>query len=203
MKRYHYNAFFQILPSLQSFCIYAAVGVFVTFLLQITFFIACFTLDIQRMERKRNGMLPCIVHENFTPKSSDMSSAVSWKFINFLYSRIVLTTPGKIVVILITLVTMSISIMGSLRLQQWFDPVWLLPKESHLYQYLDIQSQTFSNQGFEAFVILGDDIDYPSEFPKIISLTEHLQNASFIQSIEPWPTNFAKFVSTYYSTGYL
>lgn len=148
-------------------------------------------------------MLPCIVHENFTPKSSDVSSAISWKFINFLYSRIVLTTPGKIIIILITLVTMSTSIVGLLQLKQWFDPMWLLPKESYLYQYIEVQVQAFPNLGFEAFVLMGDDIDYSSEFSKIISLTERLQNASFIQNIEPWPTDFAKFVSTHYATGYL
>ncbi|XP_018367720.1 PREDICTED: protein patched homolog 1-like [Trachymyrmex cornetzi] len=189
-----------ILPSLQSFCIYAAVGVFVTFLLQITFFIACFTLDARRMERKRNGMFPCITHENFTPKLSDVSSAVSWKFINFFYSRIVLTTPGKIIIVLITFVTMSTSIMGLLRLQQWFDPKWLLPKDSYLYHYIAIRTQTFPNQGYEAFVLMGDDINYSSEFSKIISLTERFQNASFIQNIESWPTEFAKFVSLYYDT---
>ncbi|XP_024875784.1 NPC intracellular cholesterol transporter 1-like isoform X1 [Temnothorax curvispinosus] len=189
-----------ILPSLQSFCIYAAVGVFVTFLLQITFFTACFTLDARRIERKRNGMLPCIVHENFTPKSLDISNAISWKFINFLYSKIVLTTPGKIIIVLITLVTMSISITGLLRLQQWFDPTWLLPKESYLNEYIALRYQAFPDQGFNAFVLMGDDIDYSSEFPKIIYMTERLQNASFIQTIEPWPIDFAKFVSTYYTT---
>jgi len=190
------------LPSLQSFCIYAAVGVFVTFLLQITFFIACFTLDARRIERKRNGMFPCIAHENFTPKSSDVSSAVSWKFINFFYSRIVLTIPGKIIIVLITFITMSTSIMGLLKLQQWFDPKWLLPKDSYLSHYIAIQTQTFPNQGHEAFVLMGDDINYSSEFSKIISLTERLQNASFIQNMEPWPTEFAKFVSLHYDTGY-
>lgn len=189
-----------ILPSLQSFCIYAAVGVFVTYLLQITFFIACFTLDTQRIEQKRNGMLPCIVHENFTSKSFDVSDTVSWKFINFLYSRIVLTTPGKIIIVLITLVLMSIGIVGSLQLKQWFDPTWLLPKGSYLEQYLEVHTRTFPNLGFEAFVIMGDDIDYPSEFSKIISMTERLQNASFIKNIEPWPIDFTKFVSTYFAT---
>ncbi|KAL6264423.1 hypothetical protein P5V15_004532 [Pogonomyrmex californicus] len=189
-----------ILPSLQSFCIYAAMGVFVTFLLQITFFIACFTLDAKRIERKRNGALPCIVHENFVPKILDPSNAISWKFINFLYSRIILTTHGKIITILVTLVTMSISIMGSLQLEQWFDPKWLLPKESYLSQYITIRNQAFPDQGFEAFVLMGDDIDYSSEFSKIIFLTERLQNTSFIQNIEPWPIDFEKFVSMYYDT---
>lgn len=173
-----------------------------TYLLQITFFIACFTLDTQRIEQKRNGMLPCIVHENFTSKSFDVSDTVSWKFINFLYSRIVLTTPGKIIIVLITLVLMSIGIVGSLQLKQWFDPTWLLPKGSYLEQYLEVHTRTFPNLGFEAFVIMGDDIDYPSEFSKIISMTERLQNASFIKNIEPWPIDFTKFVSTYFATGY-
>ncbi|XP_020280912.1 Niemann-Pick type protein homolog 1B-like isoform X2 [Pseudomyrmex gracilis] len=188
-----------ILPSLESFCIYAAVGVLVTFLLQITFFIACFTLDAKRIEQKKNGMLPCIVHENFTPKLSDPSSALSWRFINALYSRVILTTPGKIIVILITIAAMSISITGLLRLEQWFDPLWLLPKESYLNQYANTLKQMYPNRGFDAFVIMGDNINYTSEFPKMVSLTERLGNASFIQYIEPWPIDFTKFVSTYYA----
>ncbi|CAL1684179.1 unnamed protein product [Lasius platythorax] len=159
-----------ILPSLRSFCIYAAVGIFVTYLLQITFFIASFTLDARRIEQKRNGMLPCIVHENFTPKLLDPSNAFSWKFIHALYSRIILTMPGL-----------------------------LVPKGSYFDQYIITSNQKF-DQGFEAFVLMGDDIDYSSEFSKITSLTERLKNASFIQNIEPWPINFAKFVSTYYDT---
>lgn len=177
------------------------MGVLVTFLLQITFFVGCFTLDVKRIEQKRNGMLPCIVHENFTPKSSDPSSALSWRFIDALYSRAILTTPGKIVVILVTIVAMSVGITGSLRLEQWFDPLWLLPKESYLNQYVTILKQMFPDRGFEAFVLMGDNIDYTSEFPKIVSLTERLENASFIQQIEPWPIDFTKFVSTYYAIG--
>lgn len=179
------------------------MGVFVTFLLQITFFIGCFTLDTKRIERKQNGMLPCIVHENFIPKPSDPSKALSWKFINALYSRVILTAPGKIVVIIITLVAMSIGIAGSLRLEQWFDPIWLLPKGSYLKQYLTINKEMFPRQGFEAFVLMGDNVNYTSEFSKIMSLTERLENTSFIQSVDPWPTDFGDFVSTYFNTGYL
>ncbi|XP_072743546.1 patched domain-containing protein 3 isoform X2 [Anoplolepis gracilipes] len=189
-----------VLPSLRSFCIYAAVGIFMTYLLQITFFIACFTLDAKRIEQKRNGILPCIVHENFTPKLSDPSNTFSWKFIHALYSRVILTMPGKIIVLIIAFTTMSISIVGVLRLKQGFDPSLLVPKGSYLDQYIIINNKKFSDQGFDAFVLTGDDIDYSSEFSKIISLTERLKNASFIQNVDPWPINFAKFVSTYYNT---
>ncbi|EFN85001.1 Niemann-Pick C1 protein [Harpegnathos saltator] len=189
-----------VLPSLQSFCIYAAIGVFVTYLMQVTFFIACFTLDVKRIEKKRNGALPCIVHENFTPKLLDPSDTPSWKFINALYSRVIFTTPGKVIIVLITIATASISVVGSLQLKQWFDPIWLLPKDSYLTQYVAVHKQKFPDQGIEAFVVMGDDIDYPFELPKIISLTERLENASFIQAVESWPNDFAKFVSTYFNT---
>ncbi|XP_032683740.1 patched domain-containing protein 3-like isoform X2 [Odontomachus brunneus] len=189
-----------ILPSLQSFCIYAAVGVFVTYLMQITLFVSCFTLDAKRIEEKRNGALPCIVHEKFTPKLLDPSNTFSWRFINVLYSRVIFTTPGKVIIVLITIAAMSVGVMGSFQLKQWFNPIWLLPKESYLNQYAAVMSQKFPDQGYEAFVIMGDDIDYSSELPKIISLTENLKNASFIQTIDPWPTVFAKFMSTYYDT---
>ncbi|XP_011262753.1 patched domain-containing protein 3 isoform X1 [Camponotus floridanus] len=188
-----------VLPSLRSFCIYAAMGILITYLFQITFFIAYFTIDSRRIEQKRNGILPCIVHENFTPKISDPSNAFSWKFIHVLYHRAILTTPGKIIIIIITLIMISISIAGSIHLKQGFDPALLVPKGSYLDQFTIINDQKYSDQGYEAFVLMGDNIDYSSEFSKIISLTERLENASFIQNIEPWPIKFAKFVSTFYN----
>lgn len=179
------------------------MGILMTYLFQITFFIAFFTLDSRRIEQKRNGILLCIVHENFTPKLLDPSNAFSWKFIHALYSRAILTMPGKIIIIIITLITMSISILGMFQLKQGFDPALLVPKGSYLDQFEIIKSQKYSYQGSEAFVLMGDNIDYSSEFSKIISLTERLENASFIQNVDPWPINFAKFVSTFYNIGYL
>ena len=49
----------QELPGLQSFCVYSAIGIFLVFLLQTTLFIACLSLDIQRMKSYRNGCIPC------------------------------------------------------------------------------------------------------------------------------------------------
>lgn len=179
------------------------MGIFITYLFQITFFIAYFTLDSRRIEQKRNGMLPCIVHEHFTPKILDPSNAFSWKLIHALYHRVILTRPGKIIIIMITLITMSISIVGMLHLKRGFDPALLVPKGSYLDQFTAINSQKYSHHGLEAFVLMGDNIDYSSEISKIISLTERLENTSFIQNVDPWPIIFAKFVSTFYNIGYL
>ncbi|XP_015599498.1 NPC1-like intracellular cholesterol transporter 1 isoform X2 [Cephus cinctus] len=187
----------QILPSLHSFCVYAAVGVLVTFLLQVTFFVGFFTLDTRRIEAKRNGVLPCIIHENFEIKTVDSKNRVSWKLIDLLYSKIILTIPGKIIILLITISIASVGILGSNQLEQWFDSKWFLPKESYLSSYIQVHSEHYPQRGDEAAVYMGE-LDYHREFQKILSLTEKLMNDTNVQIIEPWPTDFAEFVTTYY-----
>lgn len=171
-------------------------------MLQVTFFIACFTFECRRIEKKRNGILPCIVHEDFQSKSSDPRRILSWKIIDFLYSRLILTIPGKILVVILTIVAMSFGIAGSFQLRQWFNPLWMLPKDSYMIQFVNVSLENFPDQGFEGFILMRDNINYSSVFPKIIDLTEHFSNISIVQSLDPWPINFATFVSMFYNTGY-
>ncbi|XP_015188505.1 PREDICTED: patched domain-containing protein 3-like [Polistes dominula] len=186
-----------ILPSLQSFCIYAAVGVLVTFLLQITFFVAFFTLDAKRIQQKRNGLIPCIVHENYVSKIVDPNETFSTKLIDRFYSKIVLTVPGKLSILLITIIAASVGAIGSYQLEQWFDPIWFLPKDSHLSNYIVARNQYFSHRGHSAYVFIGD-IDYPSEFSKIMTLASNLKNLSSVEKVDSWPEDFAHFVQTFY-----
>lgn len=86
---------FQILPCLESFCIYAAAGVLMTFIFAVTFFVACFVLDQRRVESKRNGVFPCIVHENYTPNECSQSK-ISNRVFECVYSNVILTIPGKV-----------------------------------------------------------------------------------------------------------
>ncbi|KAI4503226.1 hypothetical protein M0802_001448 [Mischocyttarus mexicanus] len=186
-----------ILPSLQSFCIYAAVGVLVTFLLQITFFVAFFTLDAKRIKQKRNGLIPCIVHENHLSKIVDPNETFSTKLIDHLYSKIVLTVPGKLIILLTTIIVASVGAIGSYQLEQWFDPIWFLPKGTHLNDYIVARNQYFSQRGHSAYVFIGD-INYPSEFSKIMMLASNLKNLSSVEKVESWPEDFANFVQNFY-----
>ncbi|XP_057324221.1 NPC1-like intracellular cholesterol transporter 1 [Microplitis mediator] len=187
-----------ILPSLESFCIYAAVGVLVTFLLQVTFFVAVFTLDVRRIESKRNGVIPCIVHKNHQTPQVDPSKTISWRIFNWLYSKIVLTLSGKIFIILITASVTVIGGIGAYNLEQWFDPNWFLPKESYLSNYININDKQFPNRGNPAAIYIAD-IDYLNEFPKLITVTERLINmTTIINSVESWPHDFADFVTLHY-----
>lgn len=85
---------FQILPCLESYCIYAAVGVLMTFIFVITFFVACFVLDQQRVESNRNGIIPCIEHRSYKPNPWSQSRFTSRVF-EYVYKNVILTNPGK------------------------------------------------------------------------------------------------------------
>ncbi|XP_031837456.2 patched domain-containing protein 3 [Nomia melanderi] len=187
-----------ILPSLQSFCIYAAVGVFLTFLLQITFYVAFFTLDAQRIESKRNSIFPWIVHENYTQKFVSSQEEPTSKFITKLYTHVVLTVPGKILIVLITIVAASAGIMGILQLQQWFDPTWFIPNSSYLSKYYSVYHREYPEHGYEAIILMGE-YNYTAEFPKLINLTETFTNLSTVQSLHSWPNDFTNFVSKYFA----
>ncbi|XP_011304845.1 patched domain-containing protein 3 [Fopius arisanus] len=185
-----------ILPSLESFCIYAAVGVLVTFLLQITFFVAFFSLDVKRAESKRNGMFPCIIHKSYEPSIKNRESRIS-RIINYIYSKIVLTLPGKLLVIGITLGITTAGVMGTLQLQQWFDMNWFLPEGSYLQEFISVRNAQFPNKGYPSMVILGD-LDYHTELPKILDFTDTLKNLSTIDHVDSWPHDFSDFVRMYY-----
>ena len=49
-----------VLPALQSFCVYCAVGIAAIYIYQATIFFASMSIDQRRIENRRNGMFPCI-----------------------------------------------------------------------------------------------------------------------------------------------
>lgn len=84
-----------VLPSLQSFCLYAAVCVLFMYFYVVTFFVAIFTLDERRIISKRNAIIPCIIHEGEKTKLWCERNLMN-RFVNFFYSNVVLTKIGKV-----------------------------------------------------------------------------------------------------------
>lgn len=192
-----------ILPSLESFCIYAAVGVLVTFFLQVTFFVAFFTLDVKRIENKRNGIVPCVIHDNHQSTILDPSKSLAWYIIDWFYSKIILTKYGKAMIIIITITMTIAASFGASQLKQWFDPNWFLPKDSYLTNYMTIHNTHYPNRGYQAAVYIGD-IDYNDNLKNIIILTENLMNmTTYIDHVSPWPIDFKNFIHQNYDKNIL
>ncbi|XP_026321887.1 patched domain-containing protein 3-like [Hyposmocoma kahamanoa] len=150
-----------ILPSLKSFCIYAAIGVFFIFCFTVTFYVAVFTLDLKRMETNRNGILFCYRHrERIYPAKE---KTILQKLLLLFYKNVVFTIPGKSIVLLFTLIMTGFSIQAILKLEQRFDVKWFIPDGTYYKQFLDKHDFFYPDEGHAAMVFLGE-MNYNAEF---------------------------------------
>ncbi|KAF5282163.1 hypothetical protein FQR65_LT02860 [Abscondita terminalis] len=182
-----------ILPSLQSFCWYAAAGVGMTFVFVVTFFIACFTLDEKRIMANRNGALFCYVHKDHE-RTECSQRKISKEIFSFVYTKIIFTVPGKIIVVLITLVCLGFSIESTIRLEQRFDPEWFIPSSTHLYKFLRKRNEHYPTAGFEAGIYLGS-LNYTDEINNIKNIVTGLEESpKYVENIQSWVDPFRDYV---------
>ena len=98
---------FTVLPALQSFCIYASVGIVATFLFQSTFFLAWFSLDQRRQESGRNACCFCYVHNNYQPPSNNQPQQGCMVRCFRALGKILSKKAFKIIVIFVTVVLLA------------------------------------------------------------------------------------------------
>lgn len=186
---------FTILPSLRSFCIFGAMCILMTYIYVVTFFVAILTLDEKRVQKMKNGCVPCITHEDKTPSCEPK---LMWKFLHLFHGRIVLTKIGKIFVILSVILITTFSVHRLLQIKQKFDPMWFIPSHSYYHEYVEKHHEFYPNNGFEAGVYTNN-LNYSAELPKLITLAKEIENQSEILSnVQAWPTKFRDFVMGLY-----
>ena len=184
---------FTVLPALQSFCIYASVGIIATFIFQSTFFLAWFSLDQRRIEAGRNGCCCCYVHNNITETRED-TEKLNYSMKVFRSIGTVVTKPVvKIIILILTSVFLSFGIWGNVLLRQEFDPTWFLPPETYLSQWFRLNKQYFPNQG-EKGTIYFNNVKLPAEIHNIEDLASDLKNQSAIASVETWTKQYQEYV---------
>lgn len=185
-----------ILPSLKSFCIYAAVGVFFIFCFTVTFYVAVFTLDLKRMEANLNGILFCYKHKERIYPAKDKT--ILQKLLLLFYKNIVFTIPGKSIVLLFTLMMTGYSVLGVLKLEQRFDLNWFIPEGTYYKQFLDKYELFYPDQGHAAMVFLGE-MNYNAEFRNLHSMAQELKNESYVKDFETWVEPFHAYILSNYN----
>lgn len=66
------------------------------FVFAVTFFVACLSLDQRRLEENRNSAIPCIKHNDYK-KNECSQKQWSNKIFKLLYSKVIFSTPGKVI----------------------------------------------------------------------------------------------------------
>lgn len=185
-----------ILPSLRAFCIYAAVGVFFIFCFSVTFFVAVFSLDVKRIESQRNGILFCYQHKTEIILSTEKS--MFQKLFDAFYKHVIFTIPGKITIILFTLVITGFSIQSILRLEQRFDPKWFIPEDTYYKQFINAYDKYYPEEGHAAMVFLGE-INYSKDFSNLYEMKEILSKETYIKDMVSWIDYFHRYVLKNYN----
>ncbi|MPC08658.1 Niemann-Pick C1-like protein 1 [Portunus trituberculatus] len=173
-----------VLPALQSFCIYCAVGIIALYVFQATFFVAWFTLDQTRMEKHRNGLLWCYTHKHWTPNACSQKDLCQM-FFSEIYSKYLLMKPVKVLVLAVTAAVLGTCIWGVTNLRQEFNPVWFIPESSYLYQFISKVQYYYPESGEKGLVYLGN-LDYAAELPSISLLEDKMRKSQYISSVDSW-----------------
>lgn len=189
-----------VLPSLKSFCVFAAFCVFINYAFVVTFFVACLVLDEGRIKANRNGVIPFIKHEK-----NDIwcEPKLMQKFIRFFYSNIVLTIFGKILILTSVLVIAALSGERVLRLQNKFDIFWFIPNDSQYFQFIhDITEYYPTANGYRAAVYFKD-VNHIENLSKMYELSMNLKNKTqYFSTDKSWIESFHNFMTENHPNDY-
>ena len=160
------------MPGLESFCVCTAIGLGSIYLLQISWFVAWMSLDERRIASGHDGLLPCIVHEDFKPTACSQKTYgdVIVKKYAWLLSSVVF----QFVVILFTIGMLAFGIWGSILIQQKFDLASLIPSDSYLKEFLSLRNKFYPNKGWTADIYTAG-FDY-TDLHKFEDLTNQLND---------------------------
>ena len=181
------------MPGLQSFCVCTAVGLASIYLLQLSWFTAWLVLDERRRAQARNSLLPCLVlTRSDTGPSSPLTSHKLRLF--SLYETLTTSWLYKAVVVVLAAGLLSCGALGWSRMVQKFDPTLLLPAESYLREWLDL-NQEYYDSFWSGEIYSGRLVQSDLDRVKVLAggLEELLHQGTVISSYDCWWESFQSY----------
>ena len=159
------------MPGLRAFCITAAICIGFIFLLQISWTVAWLSLDQGRIERNQHGLIPCITVPDTEQAVASRATVLGERTMHF-YSDLFKYWPFNvrvrvrsfmglflyrpfIVEVLVLLISgglLSVGVYGSVNIVQRFDPNRMLPRDSYLSRWINVQQDYYAGHGFAVWV---------------------------------------------------
>ena len=185
------------MPGLQSFCVCTAIALASIYLLQLSWFTAWLALDERRKEARRDGLVPCLQHPvDFKPLGCSITSPRLSASLSSLYERVTSHWAYKLTVLLISAGLLSLGIMGWANIVHRFDPELLLPAESYLREWIDLQHEFYPKNGWSAEVYSGslNQTDLTEVENLVTGLEALKQQGDVLSGYDCWWSPFKTFV---------
>ena len=161
-------------PAIRSFSITASIAIAIIYIFQSSWFVAWMALDQRRIQQKRNGFFPFMVHEDWQPPTwsqKDIGRNIMSKVSHLFEFRVF-----QGLVILITCTMVSIGVWGACQIRIDYDPLNLLPEESYLIDWIEQNDINFPTERW-AVLVYSQDVPYSlHDFEKIDMIVNGLDN---------------------------
>ncbi|KAI7816819.1 patched family-domain-containing protein [Gamsiella multidivaricata] len=123
------------MPAVSVFAMYAAMAVWVDFLLQVTAFVSCIALDAQRTEEDRVDCMPCLLISPAPQAIETEGILPAW--VRKYYGPLILNSSVKkiIIAMFLGLLTAGLCLLPSLEIG--LDQRLALPNDSYMVQFFN------------------------------------------------------------------
>ncbi|WAR23969.1 PTHD3-like protein [Mya arenaria] len=179
-----------VIPSLSTFCLYAAIGVFALYILQTTYFVACVTLDERRIDSRRNACIICYKHPPDYKEWKHYNYSLQHEFMRRFWGPLLTKKPMKVFVIAVAIGLSALNIWSFIQLKHDFDPSMYLPSDSYSQRYVKADRKFFPDDG--AFVqMYCDEMNYEDNLDNLRTLYEKVKSTPTVQSstVDFWLAN--------------
>ncbi|CAG0883652.1 unnamed protein product [Darwinula stevensoni] len=181
------------IPMLRSFCIFTAVGIFIVYVMNLIFIVPILSLDEKRRDAGREGCLCIQLPDNYKPNRC-MQKQLMDEFFQRLLGPLIVKTPVKVVVVLVTVGLLGVNCWGLSGLTNEFDRSWFLD-EGYLKDFLTALQELFPESGYRAEFYIGD-VDYFRERESLMELYKRLDGLPGVRdgSVEFWYPAFLEYL---------
>ncbi|KAH8026782.1 hypothetical protein HPB51_024402 [Rhipicephalus microplus] len=144
-------------PAVRIFALYAGVALLINFFLQMTCFLALFTMDTLRQESNRLDLCFCIKASKKSKPSENTS--LLYKFFKTVYAPFLLTDSVRVIVMVAFIGWLCSSIAVISKIEIGLDQELAMPQDSYLQQYFDYLKK-YLQVGPPVYFIVTDGYDY-------------------------------------------
>ncbi|KAH8050249.1 hypothetical protein JL722_11453 [Aureococcus anophagefferens] len=176
---------FTAIPAISSFCAFCAAAVAVDFLLQVSLFVAIFSLDLRRKlrravaERASGDRARCC--ERCCVKEPPPTASPAGELLGGSYADALLSKPGKAFVLLATVGLAGLGASGAALTEANYQYDWFLVRGWYLTNY-DYNMEHYGDSGVTWVGLYTEHADYYENRQTMADLFEAYGNLRFVAS---------------------
>lgn len=97
---------------------------------------------------------------------------------------------------------LCVTIYGNTKLRQEFDPIWFLPDDSHLSQFLSKREISYPGIGFPGFIVLHQ-VNWTASFHEMEQFVNDFQGSEHVYQFDNWYEDFKEYSNKNFRTSTL